>query len=235
MEYNVGDVWEIQSRPDPHIIPPHIENIVVISARRLKPSQRIEEAIHRYMPPPAGGPEKLFDGFVQTAPSGALYIAERTGLPPRSTMFWVPDQPLELDCTGKRLHYRYPSRKGPQMLVFVGFQEPVKVLPTGTLLRVSLAHWWRPTDKPDEEQRCYVQLSGWFLNEPAGDWSADSLSASWRTPGRADKLSALQSPLPSRSLDDAREVLKRIFGYADFLPLQADVIGRVLEGKDALV
>jgi len=222
MEYEVGDVWDIESRPDPQIVPPHVENIIVVCAHKLKPSQRVEEAIHRYMPPLTGGPEKLFDGLAQVAPSGALYIAERTGLPSRSTMFWMTDAPLELDCAGKRLHYRYPAGHGARTIVFVGFQDPVKTIPAGTLLRVSLAHWWRPSDKPEEEQRCYVQLSGWFQK-------TDGSSA------RRSTLNVCHAPLSvTRGIDHARQALKQTFGFTEFLSLQADIVARVLDGKDTL-
>ena len=40
------------------------------------------------------------------------------------------------------------------------------MIPAGTLVRVSLAHWWRPEDDHTGELRCYVQLSGWFLPRP---------------------------------------------------------------------
>jgi ATP-dependent DNA helicase RecQ len=162
LEYGVGEVWEIESAPDEHPAPPHVENIIVHRARRVKASAKAEPVIRRFMPPLAGGPEKLFDGLVQTSPAGSLYIAERTGLPKRSTMFWTPDQPLQRDCEGKRIRYHYPTSDGGRTITFVGFQEPVETIPAGTLLRVSLAHWWRPKDQPEEELRCYVQLSGWF-------------------------------------------------------------------------
>jgi ATP-dependent DNA helicase RecQ len=93
------------------------------------------------------------------------------------------------------------------------------VIPAGTLLRVSLAHWWRPAEKPEEEERCYVQLSGWFLKEDARTNCPHSDDAVPVSCPRAD----------------AREVLKKTFGYGDFLPLQADIVGRVLDRKDALV
>jgi hypothetical protein len=112
LEYQVGEVWDIDSAPDPDLIPPHIENIIVLRARRLRLSRKLKETILRFMPPVAGGPEQLFDGLTQATAAGGLYIAERTGLPKRSTMFWAPDQPLRLDCDGKRLRYRYPTQNG---------------------------------------------------------------------------------------------------------------------------
>ncbi|HKQ39000.1 MAG TPA: ATP-dependent DNA helicase RecQ [Verrucomicrobiae bacterium] len=214
MEYEVGDVWDIEFRPDRKIVPPHVENVTVTFARKLERSKRIEQAICRYMPPVIGGPKKLFDGLVQTASSGALYIAQGTGLPQRSTMFWVSDEPLKLDSRGKRLHYRYAGPEDACMLVFVGFQEPIDVIPAGALLRVSLAHWWRPSDGRDAEDRCYVQLSGWFLETPS------------------EKRQSVMPRNCPRS--DPRHVLKQTFGYDDFLPLQRNIISGVLAGVDAL-
>lgn len=44
---------------------------------------------------------------------------------------------------------------------YVGFAEPINKIPAGTLVRVSLARWWRPTET--SEERCYLQLSGWYV------------------------------------------------------------------------
>jgi hypothetical protein len=35
------------------------------------------------------------------------------------------------------------------------------VLEANTLLRLSLARWWQQA--PELEERCYLQLSGWYL------------------------------------------------------------------------
>ena len=222
LEYNVGEVWEIESTPEPDIIPPHIENIIIHSAQRLKLAENIEAIIRRFMPPVTGGPENLFDGRLQHLPSGALFIAERTGLPGRSTMFWTPDQPLRMDVEAKRIRYRYPTPDGGRLLTFVGFQEPVEVIPAGTLLRVSLAHWWHPSDKPDDELHCHAQLSGWFLPENS---SSSSFSSSH----------PVSAPTPVPDFARARHVLKQTFGFADFYPLQADIVRRILQRQDTLV
>lgn len=166
LEFNIGDVWEVDARPAPRLLPPHVENVIVRTKRKLP--QQIDPVclVNQHMPPVVGNPTLLYDGLVQCTGGGVLYIAERTGIPAFSTLFWRPDQDLTRDEQGMRLRYRYPARPGlPNSsctLTFVGFQEPVKLIPAGTLLRVSLAHWWRPADRPDDEPRCYVQLSGWF-------------------------------------------------------------------------
>ncbi|MRR10587.1 hypothetical protein EG831_11060, partial [bacterium] len=153
LEYEIGEVWEVQSRPEARAQPPHVENIFVHHARRLRRSTKFLETINRFMPPRGGGPEVLFDGLTQATAAGALYVCERAGLPAFSTLFWRPDRPLQLDTDGKRIRYRYPGPDGGCTLTFVGFQEPLEVIPAHTLLRVSLAHPWRPKDRPREELR----------------------------------------------------------------------------------
>lgn len=222
LEYSVGEVWDFTLAPDPNIIPPHVENVVARSARRLKAGADVPAAVRRFMAAVRGGPDLLFDGRLQALPSGALYIAERTGLPARSTMFWMPDQPLRLDYEGKRIRYRYPTPDGGRSLTFVGFQEPVESIPAGTLLRVSLAHWWRPKEKPDEELRCHAQLSGWFL------------APGQRVVVAAPPPSALTTTVTSIPLERARRVLKETFGFAEFQSRQAEVIRQVLQRRDTL-
>ena len=243
LQYNIGEVWEIEAAPDPDACAPHVENIIVLDAQRLRLSHKVEETIERFMPPVCGGPECLFDRLTQPTPVGALYVAERTGLPQRSTMFWRPDQPLQLDCESKRIRYRYETPMGGRTLVFVGFQEPLAVIPAGTLLRVSLAHPWRPPERPEEELRCFMQLSGWFLKASASKveaapsvldlfnrQSAAVACLENRAPG-----SSVDAPASPPSLSAALIVLKQTFGFSEFLPVQADVIRRVLGRRDSLV
>jgi ATP-dependent DNA helicase RecQ len=233
LEYAVGEVWDIDSVADPNIVPPHVENIIVLHACRLRLSNKIVESIRRFMPPLLGGPAKLFEGLTQATSAGGLYVAQRTGLPHRSTMFWTPDQALQLDCEGKRLRYRYPTSDGGRTLTYVGFQEPVPEIPCGTLLRISLAHWWRPEDRPAEELRCFVQLSGWFLETATGSGQALPCEA---VPASASASVPVETIAPAATLQQrALQVLRQTFGWPRFLPGQSEVIVRVLQGQDALV
>jgi ATP-dependent DNA helicase RecQ len=283
----VGDVWEVDARPAQELIPPHVENVVVWQKRRLGPMSDPAVFIEAHMPPRAGGVEVLYDGLLQNTGAGALFIAERSGLPPYSTMFWRPDQPLQRADDGKRIRYRYPAPDGGRTLVFVGFQEPVETIPAGALLRVSLAHWWRPRSDDEIELRCYVQLSGWFLvATPAVRPSAEQppvsrltgrrgapeplpLAPGWAgqsDPGSATgfgppRLPAQESTAPAMAgapdldaptppspppaiepggtgrqaeLAQARRLLKSVFGYDSFRPLQGEIIENLLLGRDTL-
>ena len=232
-EYEVGDLWEVEATPASDITPPHVENIIVYKKRRLPPLRDPIAIIEKYMSPKVGGPAELYEGLTQSTSNGSLYIAESGGLPPYSTTFWRTDQPLVLDTTSKRIRYRYPTEDGGRTLTFVGFQEPLRTIPAGTLLRVSLAHLWRPKDDSTTEYRCYVQLSGWFLEEE-NNQEFEQFS------GQADPLYDIDTP-PSDDtpqLDDSASplhLLQTVFGYDEFRPLQAEIIENILDRRDTLI
>lgn len=265
MEYAVGDVWEVDAAPVEHVTPPHVENIIVRSKRRLGAMTDPIPFIEVHMPPTIGGASRLYAGLAQVAHSGALYITERTGIPPHSTAFWRPDQPLQRTDESKRIRYRYPGPVGGCTLTFVGFQEPVETIPAGALVRVSLAHWWRPEDDHSGELRCYGQLSGWFLpkpttsqmgrGEPAPQFRARARTAADATPPSAGSQPAFtpapppgciqpEGPTPPGwpigepsarpGLPEAHRLLRSVFGYDDFRPLQAEIIANILARRDTL-
>jgi ATP-dependent DNA helicase RecQ len=271
MEYSIGEVWEVEATPAGQLVPPHIENILVHRARRLGPMSTPERFIERHMPAHVGGPEGLYEGLVQTALGGSLYIVEPSGVPAFSTTFWRPDQPLTRVEESKRLRYRYPTPDGGQTLTFVGFQEPIEVIPAGALVRVSLSHWWRPDDRPNGELRCHVQLSGYFLDPTHATLKAAKASPTPHPPLPTPTPSPpfptpypplptptpsppfptpypplptptphpplptphSQSPVPSPQ-SPSLSLLKSIFGYDAFWPLQAEIIDNVLARRDTL-
>ena len=233
LDYRVGEMWEIEGDPPAELLPPHTENIVVRRKRRVGQADDLLALIERHMIPRTGGLEALYAGLTQGHPGGPLYIAQQTGVPDFSTMFWRADRPLTLDTAGKRIRYRYPTDDDGHTLTFVGFQEPVEVLPAGTLLRVSLAHWWRPEEYPEFEQRCYLQLSGWFLpQEPEwflGPGDEEAFETDW-----IDGFIEADNSESIASLAEAHRALKQVFGYDEFRPLQAEIIENVLAGRDSL-
>ena len=239
LEYHVGEVWEMDATPAEHVIPPHVENIIVRSKCRLAAMSAPERFVEAHMPPVTGGANLLYAGLTQAARTGALYIAERTGIPPFSTTFWCPDQPLQMTDDSKRIRYRYPTPDGGRTLTFVGFQEPIGTIPAGALVRVSLAHWWRPEDDHSGELRCYVQLSGWFLNTRNSAFSASPTPriTAERAEGAEKNGASIFSASSASSavkLSSARDLLRSVFGYDDFRPYQADIIANILARRDTL-
>ncbi len=239
LEYEVGDVWKIEATPAPDVIAPHVENVIVHSKRRLSTLRNPIDVIERFMSPKVGGPAELYEGLTQFTMNGRLYVAQSGPLPPYSTTFWRADQPLLLDTTGKRLRYRYSTKDGGRTLTFVGFQEPWRTIPKGTLLRVSLAHPWRPEDGSITEYRCYVQLSGWFL-EGDENRGVGQFSGHVGPPPEIDIPSQDNTPLsgdtpPLGDSVEAFHVLQTVFGYDEFRPLQEEIVENVLRRRDTLI
>ena len=223
-EYEVGDIWKIIGEPETPLKPPHNENFVVHKKSRLhrtKDTRDLISAIELLMPPKSGDPRQLYEGLLQTTSIGSLYVSPGHDVPPYSTIFWRTDKQLTLETDKKKnLRYRYPTENGGCTLTFVGFQKSLKTIPAGTLLRVSLAGWWRPKNTPHAELRCYVQLSGWFLEEE-------------RQEKRKLRPERRQSPTQTKALSS--EILKNVFGHEQFLPFQEEIIEHIRKGEDALV
>ena len=223
-EYEVGDIWEITGELETSLIPPHNENFVVHKKSRLHTTENTKDlvsAIELLMPPKTGHPRVLYEGLLKTTGSGSLYVPAGDDVPPYSTTFWRTDQPLTRDTEAKRIRYHYPTENGGCTLTFVGFQEPLATIPAGTLLRVSLAHRWRPKDQPNVEERHYAQISGWFLEDVQSDEPAPA--------GQAEL------PLPSTLTQTPLDILKNVFGHEQFRPLQKGIIDHILKGQDALI
>lgn len=77
-------------------------------------------------------------------------------VPQYSTEFWIADKDLTHSIQFDKHYYYYDNVR----IKFVGFQDPVNRIPAGTIIRLSLANWW---DDGSGEERCYLQLSGWYL------------------------------------------------------------------------
>ena len=222
-EYEVGDIWEISAEPETSRLPPHNENIVVYKKSRVHTTKDTKDlvcAIELLMPPKIGDPKKLYEGLLKTTRNGSLYVPVAGDIPAYSTLFWRPDQPLTRDVENRRIRYRYPTENGGCTLTFVGFQEPLETIPAGMLLRVSLAHRWRPADQPDAEERHYAQISGWFF---------EALE-----PAQSERPRTQEHPLlPTQQT--ASDILKNVFGHEQFRPFQETIVNHILERSDALI
>jgi len=159
----VGEVWEMEYTPRPNPRPPHVEDVLVTKFQYLRRQPNLRAFLQPRVQVWRGGPEQLFGGKLCATPSGSGYVCAKAGLPDRSTGYWMPDRTLEKVEQNGRIRYLYPTAQGIRSFPFVGLAKPVERLLAGTLLRVSLARWWRPEADPDAEERCYLQLSGWYL------------------------------------------------------------------------
>lgn len=155
--------WEIEFTERPHNVPPHVEDIIVKNRARkgsLKDDITIKDFIEkRKIPIWRGHPDNLFDNLIQWTASGSGYIDEDGGVPEHSVGFWISDRDL-IKKEYKGVRYQYPSSSGWRSIKYKGLDEPVEVIPAGTLIRVSLARW--KSFEEGETPKCWLQLSGWY-------------------------------------------------------------------------
>lgn len=155
--------WEIEFVERENNVPPHIEDIIVQRRTRkgsLNNTITIKDFIEkRNIPIWRGNPDQLFDQLIQWTPSGSGYIDRNGGIPNHSVGFWISDKDLKRkDYKGVR--YQYPSTTEWRSIKFKGIEEPVDIIPAGTLIRVSLARW--VSFNEGEAPKCWLQLSGWY-------------------------------------------------------------------------
>lgn len=161
-EYEVGSVWDIQFHRRSDVIPPHMEDVIVQQSEYLGRVHNIKETLLEKVKVWKGSYKELFDGSVRFTQNGSGYICERIGTPSQSVGFWMPNKSLKRFTDGDKVQYQVSGEN--IKITYVGCAESLDVLPAGSLLRVSLARWWKP-DSADAkmEVRCYLQLSGWYL------------------------------------------------------------------------
>jgi hypothetical protein len=157
--YQVGQVWEMTLVPRPSPTPPHVEDVAVTSAKLMKQLPNLAAHLRQRIVPWTGSVTTLFEGKLGFTAHSRGYI-EAPDLPSRSTWFWTPDRDLVKGGSGAKVYYRY----GGYELSYVGVDRPIATIPANSLVRVSLARWWKPDDAdPTFPERCYLQLSGWYL------------------------------------------------------------------------
>jgi hypothetical protein len=152
--YSVGETWDV-TFTRPKTVPPHVEDVHV-SARTLAGNQpNLGQFIRGCTPAPwKGGVDALFDGKLGFTGTGKAYIGA-ADVPAHSTGFWLPDE--DLTANGNRYEI------GGTSISYVGAAPAVATIPAGTLVRASLARWWKPEDADDDfPERCYLQVSGWY-------------------------------------------------------------------------
>jgi hypothetical protein len=171
----VGDVYTIVFSEREHKTPPHIEDILVNSMTYKFTFFSIDQMVE-YLKTKLkvkiwnGSSDVLFDGKLQWTSGGSGYISNSGQIPNNSVGFWIPDKDLKRKDFNEKIRYSYPLRW--RNISYVGFQSPVELIPAGTLVRVSLARWWSPNN---EEERCYLQLSGWYcLPEASASGNGDN-------------------------------------------------------------
>jgi len=165
-DIEIGDVFTIEYRERTDNKPPHVEDILVQSMKLKFKFKTIDKMVS-YLREKLnitiweGSPNLLFDETLQWTDNGSGYISQDGVIPTHSVGFWIPDRDLSKNIFFGKVRYNYPQLTGWRSLPYVGFEDPIDVIPSGTLIRVSLARWW---DRNGEtENRCSLQLSNWYI------------------------------------------------------------------------
>lgn len=156
--FQIGQIYDLNYQTAWNVRPrPHVEDKQIQSNYRLirrLSTQDIIQTIDSIVKVPIGDISVIFEGMLNYS-SYAAYVSS-AAIPNYSVCFWRPNAPLYKSEFMGKVRYHFNRNN----ISYVGFQEPVNVIPAGTLLRMSLANWWTPDD--GIEKRCYLQLSGWF-------------------------------------------------------------------------
>ena len=167
--FNIREVWNIAYSKNKVRSLPHSEDIEVISKEMsyVLDSEKsmldflIEIQFNVYQ----GSIFNTFEGKLKCTDSGTFYISE-DDVPNNSTCFWICDSVIRRDDYNDKIRYNYNDGnrtfRWGHRIAYVGLEDnPAQIIQRGTLVRLSLAHWWAPEDS-DTEERCYLQLSGWY-------------------------------------------------------------------------
>jgi len=167
-DYEIRQIWSITYNKPINPRPlPHSEDICV-KTKCLK--EVLDEnvvmrdflnsmKIHIY----CGSLLSLFETKLKFTNGGSCFV-NKENVPQNSVCFWIPDRNLvRRDFNGKvRYNYNDGTRPWGYNVSYVGLIEPNVIIPRNTLVRMSLANWWTP-EESDNEERCYLQLSGWYV------------------------------------------------------------------------
>jgi hypothetical protein len=154
----IGDVWELMTEEHDRIVPPHVEDIRVISGHRTDRIDDLSDYLGRAVTAWVGGPYTLFDGCLRATAAGAAYVPVEGPLPGMSTGYWRPDSRLTLQTSFEKPRYRYARDNPISRISYVGVAAPDLMIASDSLVRVSLSHPFKPGE--DQPEGYWLQISG---------------------------------------------------------------------------
>ena len=169
-DLKVGDVYNIECVNRAHIIPPHVEDVIVMSREFVRRIDSISTLLNeRNIINWAGHIDELFGGNLKWTGSGTGYIPEAGPLPIQSVGFWLtPVNLIRVEFNnGAKVRYRFPNGSNYRNISYVGYQETLPTIPAGTIIRVSLSRLFtREGANIDSPRGFYLQMSGWYIDSP---------------------------------------------------------------------
>jgi hypothetical protein len=165
-KFNIGDIWEISFTTVTSKREPHNEDVTIHSYSFVRKIYQLETYIKNMgVPIWKNNITNIFEGKILWQGNGKGYFSEnRNNYPSHSVGFWISDIDLKHQKVGNQDFYIYQNNGISRQIVYKGNQNILPVIPKGQLIRLSLAKWWKPDDS-DIEERCYLQLSGWYEDQ----------------------------------------------------------------------
>lgn len=160
--FNIGDIWDINFTVNANRREPHNEDVTVNSSKFIKKIYALETYIKNMgVSIWRNSITNIFEEKILWQRNGKGYFSENIrNYPTHSVGFWISD----VDLRFSNGSYIYENNGVSKQIVYKGNQNPLPVIPRGRLIRLSLAKWWKPADS-DIEERCYLQLSGWYEDQ----------------------------------------------------------------------
>lgn len=161
-DFQVGQIWDIEYTVRSNLVAPHNEDVIVSTKRYLRTQNNLNTFLKNHATVWSGDPTSIFENKVHFGIGKSGYITNKSGVPSHSVGFWLADQDLEMTILEDQKHYFYFGEYNDICAFpYVGYAPTIDKISKGTLIRVSLARWWKP-NPTIEEKRCYCQLSGWY-------------------------------------------------------------------------
>lgn len=172
--FRVGELWRIVAEPSPphKLKPPHLEDSRMQYAERTgQLNEPLAQSLYAILtrnpsiPLVRGGTEQLFEGKLHrdtrdSRDGWSRYIFP-SDAPAHSTSFWIPNFSLRVEIQFNKL--RAFSRDAQLGLGYVAVEPRIQagsVIPSGSLLRVSLARPWSPD--ANTPPKSYMMLSQFY-------------------------------------------------------------------------
>lgn len=166
-KFNIGDIWDINFTVNSDRKEPHNEDVTIHSYTFVRKIYSLETFIKNMgVPIWKNNVANIFEGKILWQGNGKGYFSKNIkNYPIHSVGFWISDVDLKHQKVGHQDFYIYQNNGVSRQIVYKGNQSILAVIPKGRLIRLSLAKWWKP-ENSDIEERCYLQLSGWYEDEP---------------------------------------------------------------------
>jgi len=162
--FEIGQVWDLNFADRTQIHQPHIEDVVVSTRNYLRTVDNIPNLLReRNLIDWKGHIDNVFGGLLHWTNSGTGYIPLGGQMPVKSVGFWLIERDLIRVTFDTKTRFRFPNGTNYRNISYVGYQETIATIPSGTVLRVSLSRIFPPEVTEITAPRgYYLQLSGWY-------------------------------------------------------------------------